>query len=61
MSVPPPFVPGGEIAGIVTEVVADVDSIEIDERVTGTCLVGAFAEEVVGQARRRSDAHPCGY
>jgi NADPH2:quinone reductase len=50
LSVPPPFVPGSEFAGVVAEVAADVASVAVGDRVTGTCLVGAFAEEVVVSA-----------
>ncbi len=45
--VPPPFVPGSEFAGVVEEVAGDVDGIAVGDRVTGTGLVGAFAEEAV--------------
>lgn len=44
---PLPFVPGSEFAGVVTEVGADVDRVAVGDRVSGTCFVGAFAEEVV--------------
>jgi len=47
LSVPPPFVPGSEFAGVVAEVAAGVTSVAVGDRVTGTCLIGAFAEEVV--------------
>jgi len=47
MSVPPPFVPGSEFAGVVIETAAGVDGVAIGERVFGTTLVGALAEEVV--------------
>jgi NADPH2:quinone reductase len=47
MSVPVPFVPGSEFAGTVTEVADDVASLAVGDRVAGTTLVGAFAEEVV--------------
>jgi NADPH2:quinone reductase len=47
MSVPPPFVPGSEFAGVVTEVAGDVDGLAVGDRVAGTTMVGAFAEEVV--------------
>lgn len=45
--VPPPFVPGSELAGTVTEVAAGVTTPEVGDRVFGSTLVGAFAEEVV--------------
>jgi NADPH:quinone reductase len=52
VTVPPPFVPGSELAGVVTEVgdgvIGDgVAGIAVGDRVMGTGLVGAFAEEVV--------------
>lgn len=47
ITVPPPFVPGSELAGVVTEVAADVEGVRVGDRVTGTLLVGAFAEEAV--------------
>ena len=51
MSVPPPFVPGSEFAGVVTEVGAGVAGFAAGDRVAGTGLVGAFAEEAVVAAR----------
>jgi NADPH2:quinone reductase len=47
LTVPTPFVPGSEFAGVVTEVAEDVDGLAVGDRVAGTTLVGAFAEEVV--------------
>ena len=47
LSVPTPFVPGSEFAGVVTEVGGDVDAVAAGDLVTGTALVGAFAEEAV--------------
>ncbi|MBV9640961.1 MAG: NADPH:quinone oxidoreductase family protein [Mycobacteriaceae bacterium] len=47
ISVPPPFVPGSEFAGVVTETSGDVGGFGVGDRVTGTGLYGAFAEEVV--------------
>ena len=44
---PPPFVPGSELAGVVTEVAPDVGTVTVGDRVTGTVLVGTFAEEAV--------------
>jgi NADPH:quinone reductase len=51
VSVPPPFVQGSEFAGTVVEVGPGVTSVAVGDRVTGTCLVGAFAEEVVVSAQ----------
>jgi NADPH2:quinone reductase len=50
VSVPPPFVPGSEYAGIVTEVAPDVTEVAVGDRVYGAAMVGAFAEEVAGNA-----------
>jgi NADPH2:quinone reductase len=46
ISVPPPFVPGSEFAGVVCEVSSDTTDFSIGDRVTGTRLFGAFAERV---------------
>jgi NADPH2:quinone reductase len=45
--VPPPFVPGSELAGVVVEVGDGVDGVAVGDRVAATGLVGAFAEEAV--------------
>jgi NADPH:quinone reductase len=47
IKIPVPFVPGSEYAGVVTEVASDVGAHAAGERVFGTGIVGAFAEEVV--------------
>jgi NADPH:quinone reductase len=47
VTVPTPFVPGSEFAGVVNETAPDVDGLSAGHRVFGTSLVGAFAEEVV--------------
>jgi NADPH2:quinone reductase len=46
VSVPPPFIPGSEFAGTVLEVAADVATVSAGDRVFGSTMVGAFAEEV---------------
>lgn len=46
VSVPPPFIPGSEFAGEVLEVAGDVTSFSPGDRVFGTVMVGAFAQEV---------------
>jgi NADPH:quinone reductase len=46
VSVPPPFIPGSEFAGEVLEVASDVTSFSPGDRVFGTVMVGAFAQEV---------------
>jgi NADPH:quinone reductase len=47
LTVPTPFVPGSEFAGAVAEVADDVSAVAVGDRVVGTTLVGAFAEEIV--------------
>src|SRR6478752_4322309 len=47
ISVPPPFVPGSEFAGVIIETADSTGIFAAGERVTGTGLYGAFAEEVV--------------
>ncbi|HZM40540.1 MAG TPA: NADPH:quinone oxidoreductase family protein [Acidimicrobiales bacterium] len=47
LSAPVPFVPGSEFAGVVAWVADGVDGVSVGDRVTGTAMVGAFAEEVV--------------
>src|SRR6476619_7255043 len=46
-SVPPPFVPGSEFAGVIVETGEGAEGFAVGDRVTGTGLYGAFAEEVV--------------
>ena len=45
LTVPPPFVPGSELAGVVEEVGEGVHDIAVGDRVIGTTMVGAFATE----------------
>ncbi len=47
MKLAPPFVPGNECAGIVTEVGAEVDDSAVGDRVLALLGSGAFAESVV--------------
>jgi NADPH2:quinone reductase len=44
---PPPFVPGGELAGVVRAIGAGVTEYAPGDRVIATMLFGAFAERVV--------------
>lgn len=46
ISVPPPFVPGSEFAGVIDEVAPEATGFAVGDRVTGTGLFGAFAERV---------------
>ena len=50
IAVPPPFVPGSELAGEVVEVADDVTNVRPGDRVFGSTLVGAFAEEAAVNA-----------
>lgn len=43
----PPFVPGGEAAGIVRAVGAAVTEVAVGDRVCATLMSGAFAEQIV--------------
>ncbi len=43
----PPFIPGGELAGVVDAVGPGVSSLAVGDRVAATMIHGAFAEEVV--------------
>jgi NADPH2:quinone reductase len=47
VSVPVPFVPGSEYAGVVAEVGDGAGGLVVGDRVFGSMIVGAFAEEVV--------------
>jgi NADPH:quinone reductase len=47
ISVPPPFVPGSEFAGVIVETGDGAGGFEVGDRATATGLYGAFAEEVV--------------
>jgi NADPH2:quinone reductase len=50
ISVPTPFVPGSEFAGVVEEIAGDVGDLAVGDRVSGTGIVGAFAEEIAAKA-----------
>ncbi|WP_285032580.1 NADPH:quinone oxidoreductase family protein [Mycolicibacterium sp. lyk4-40-TYG-92] len=50
VSVPTPFVPGSEFAGVVIEVAGTAGDFAVGDRVSGAALYGAFAEEVVAPA-----------
>lgn len=47
VSVPTPFILGSEYAGTVVEVAEDVGGVTLGDRVFGSTIVGAFAEEIV--------------
>jgi NADPH:quinone reductase len=46
VKVPPPFIPGSEFAGVITETSGDTGDFGVGDRVTGTGMFGAFAEHV---------------
>jgi NADPH:quinone reductase len=43
ITVPPPFVPGSEFAGVIIETGEGAKAFALGDRVTGTGLYGAFA------------------
>jgi NADPH2:quinone reductase len=47
IKVPTPFIPGSEFAGRVDELGDGVEGFEVGDKVMGTVMVGAFAQEVV--------------
>ncbi len=47
---PPPFIPGGELAGVVSAVGPGVTDFAVGDRVAATMMFGAFAERVVAPA-----------
>ncbi len=58
VTVPPPFVPGSEFAGRVTELGPNCSGFAIGDRVSGTGLYGAFAEEIVAPATNLAPIPP---
>ncbi|MEB8336212.1 NADPH:quinone oxidoreductase family protein [Streptomyces endophyticus] len=51
LPVEPPFVPGSEFAGVVEAVADEGTGVRVGDRVCGTAMVGAFAEQAVASAR----------
>ncbi len=49
---PVPFIPGGEIVGLISEIALDVQNLKIGDRVFVPVGVGGFASEVVTHAQR---------
>jgi NADPH2:quinone reductase len=47
VSIPPPFVPGSEFAGVVIAVGEGVDSVQPGDHVFGASMTGAFSEQVI--------------
>jgi NADPH:quinone reductase len=50
LTMPTPFVPGSEFAGVVEEIGEGVRGVTVGDRVMGSSMVGGFAEEVVAGA-----------
>jgi NADPH:quinone reductase len=51
ISIPPPFIPGSELAGVVSAVGSDVTDYQPGDRVSSTTFVGAFAQYACLPAR----------
>lgn len=49
---PPPYIPGGEVAGVVSAVGEGVDAVSVGDRVVGGSNTGGFAELVIVPANR---------
>ncbi|XP_078001315.1 quinone oxidoreductase-like protein 2 homolog isoform X2 [Glandiceps talaboti] len=49
VKIPPPFVPGSEISGEITEVGKDVKKFQKGDRVLGTCQLNGFSEETIAR------------
>src|SRR5215213_8114180 len=49
---PPPYVPGGEAAGVIEEVGEGVADWAVGDRVFASTMVGAFADTMVLRARQ---------
>jgi NADPH:quinone reductase-like Zn-dependent oxidoreductase len=47
VSIPPPFTPGSEWAGVVESLGQDVTALAVGDRVSGGGIVGAFAQKVL--------------
>lgn len=47
VKVAPPFVPGSEFAGVIDQIGPGVSDFAVGDRVSGTGMVGAFAQHVV--------------
>lgn len=50
IAVPPPFVPGSEFAGEIVELGPGCEGRAVGDRVTGTGLYGAFADQILSPA-----------
>ena len=48
--VPTPFTPGSEYAGVISVLGPGVEGLSVGQRVMGSAMVGAFAEQVVSSA-----------
>ena len=53
-----PFIPGSEFAGVVTETDVGLDGLAVGDRVLGSALCGAFAQEIVVPAQSLSPVPP---
>jgi NADPH2:quinone reductase len=53
-----PFIPGSEFAGVVAETGEGVEALAVGDRVLGSAMCGAFAEEIVVPAQSLSPVPP---
>lgn len=47
IKIPTPFVPGGDIAGVITEVANDVADVNVGDRILASPGIGGFSEQVI--------------
>lgn len=58
VSIPVPFTVGSEFAGTVREVGPGVEGLSVGDRVMGSCLFGAFADQVVVSTKALQPVDP---
>ena len=51
VKIPPPFIPGNELAGVIDTLGSDVEGFSLGDRVMAQVGVGAFAEQVCVPAK----------
>ena len=51
MKPPTPFIPGSEVAGVISEIGEDVEHLTLGQRVMTFCMLGGFAQQVAVNCR----------